>query len=148
MVFCPITPTFGKISMDQDLTIMARSRAYRKRGEIDIDRGKFLRYCTTVVGQSAHRARRAGVPHSIVPHDIDKLLVDQGYRCAVSGILLEASGKQFGGPFGPSLDRVVPALGYVNGNLRVVCQIANVAMSTWGLDPLQRLVDAMATMDR
>jgi hypothetical protein len=45
------------------------------------------------------------------------------------------------GPFGPSLDRIVPKLGYVTGNIRVVCNLANLAMHKWGEDPLREFVN-------
>ena len=42
-------------------------------------------------------------------------------------------------PFAPSLDRVVPARGYVAENVRFVCTAANFAMNQWGVDVLRRL---------
>lgn len=113
-----------------------------------INRQKLWRYCRSAFGMSKHRAKRLDVPHDITDHYIDELLVAQGFRCAVSDIVLEVSGDRFGGPFGPSLDRIKPALGYTRGNLRVVCQIVNVAMNEWGLEALEVLVEAMAQKRR
>lgn len=85
------------------------------------------------------RAKTAGVPHNITANDIEKLLTYQNWRCAVSGIhLTEPRGKKE--PFAPSLDRIVPALGYVVGNVRVVCMIVNLAMNVWGEESLVKLV--------
>jgi hypothetical protein len=52
-------------------------------------------------------------------------------------------GKYRKDPFGPSLDRITPALGYVDGNLRVVCNIVNSAMNEWGTEALRELIAAM-----
>lgn len=127
-----------------DVAKVSKIRLSARRAKwAQIDRSKLWRYCQAAYGQSAHRARRLNVPHDIDAFYIDELLVDQDYSCAVSGIVLECSSERFGGPFGPSLDRIVPELGYVRGNLRVVCQIVNVAMNAWGLEALQTLVTAM-----
>ena len=74
-------------------------------------------------------------------HDLDQMLVDQQYRCAVSGIALEAPSGTIG-PFGPSIDRIIPALGYVPGNIRIVCVMVNFAMNRWGEEPFRRLMRA------
>lgn len=113
------------------------------RGNI-ANRTRLWIYSKRAAAQSRHRAKKLKLPHDIDAHYIDVLLVEQQFVCAVSGIPFEASDDQFGGPFGPSLDRIKPELGYVCGNLRVVCQIVNVAMSDWGLEALERLVARMA----
>jgi hypothetical protein len=124
----------------------SRTRLRRPRSVdgVRVDRGKLWRYCKSAFGMSKHRAKKLGVPHQIDAAYIDNLLIEQNYKCAVSGIVLEVSSDRFGGPFGPSLDRIEPALGYVPDNLRVVCQIVNVAMNSWGRDALERLVSAMS----
>ncbi len=48
-------------------------------------------------------------------------------HCEVTGHALEDSG-----PFRPSLDRIVPELGYVPGNVRIVCLITNTGMLHYG----------------
>lgn len=108
----------------------------------------FWRYCQQTEGAAIARSRAKGVGYNIDAHYIDRLFVDQNWRCAVSGILFKAPrgadrGKHRKDPFGPSLDRIVPALGYTEGNLRVVCNIVNSAMNEWGLESLQALVRAM-----
>lgn len=111
---------------------------------VSIDRPRFWRYCQITAAASRCRAKKANIPHSISARDIDELIIKQQFACAVSGIPLKPSSLPFGGPFAPSLDRIVPAVGYVLGNVRVVCQIVNVAMSDWGLEPLETLVQVMA----
>ena len=70
------------------------------------------------------------------------MLVNQQWRCAISGVELRPPGGKID-PFGPSLDRIIPELGYVASNLRIVCNMVNFAMNEWGLENLMILVDAM-----
>lgn len=107
-----------------------------------VNRSAFWLYCKRAINASQTRARDQCVPHSLTANDIDCLLVDQGWRCAVSDIPLDTpcGDRQ---PFSPSLDRIVPALGYVPGNVRVVCNLVNFAMNKWGEEPLMRLVSAI-----
>lgn len=127
----------------------ARGRRKPKSTQIDLksDRSAFWKYCERTELAALARSKIKGIPCNVDAHFIDRMLVDQCWRCAVSGILLKAPkgerGKYRKDPFGPSLDRIIPALGYVEGNLRVVCNIVNSAMNEWGLSSLQTLLDAM-----
>lgn len=40
----------------------------------------------------------------------------------------------------PSIDRVIPNLGYVYSNIRIVCFGMNAALGDWGEDKFKRLV--------
>jgi hypothetical protein len=87
-------------------------------------------------------ARRA---FAIRPADLLMAWRQAGGRCAVSGIDfdLDAVMSRRRAPFAPSLDRIDSSLGYVPGNIRLVCQIVNFAMNEWGEAPLRRLAAAM-----
>lgn len=39
----------------------------------------------------------------------------------------------------------VPRLGYVKGNVRVVCNILNTAMNEWGIEAIHLVLDAVRT---
>lgn len=112
------------------------------------DRVQFWRYCVQTAGSAAARARAKGVPCTIDAFFIDGLLVDQDWCCAVSGLPLAAprgaERKYRKEPFGPSLDRIVPAVGYVPGNVRIVNNLVNSAMQEWGLESLMVVLSAMA----
>lgn len=110
------------------------------------DRAEFWGYCKQTAYNAKNRSALKGFPYAIDAHVIDRLLVDQGWCCAVSGVPLNVPGereKYCKDPFGPSLDRIVPSLGYVPGNVRVVSNIVNGAMNEWGVDALMTLVRAM-----
>jgi hypothetical protein len=103
-------------------------------------RSRFWFFARHAVANSRAKAKRLEIPHTLTAYDIDKLLVDQGYLCAVTGIELAAPINRATQPFGPSLDRIVPAIGYVVGNVRVTCLIVNLAMNRWGEGALRKLL--------
>lgn len=110
------------------------------------DRAAFWGYCKRAEHSARNRADVRHLPCEIDAHFIDRLLVDQGWLCAVSRVSLTAPGdrsRYSKDPFAPSLDRIVPSLGYVPGNVRIVANIVNSAMSEWGLDNLMILIEAM-----
>lgn len=114
---------------------------------VNDNRDQFWLYCIATEKGSMTRATKAGVPHAIDRYFIDRLLVDQKWCCAVSGIRLNpprSSLKFNRDPFGPSLDRIIPQHGYIPGNVRIVCTMVNSAMGEWGLANLRKLVFAMA----
>ena len=74
-----------------------------------------------VAGHMWRNARRRAVVRNcaftITVDDVQNIWTG---RCAVSGLKLTVqAGKN--GPLSPSLDRVKPELGYVRGNVRIVC---------------------------
>lgn len=133
----------------------SRKRQSTRRHEVLLqhDRAAFWGFCKRAAGNARGRARRAGVPCEIDAFLIDRLLVEQQWRCAVSGIALTAPRPQGAGihsrdSFGPSIDRIIPDAGYVPGNVRVVCTMVNMAMSEWGADALFALCDAIRKRPR
>lgn len=68
--------------------------------------------------------------------------LDAGH-CELSGLPFSTIKIGSRRPFLPSLDRIKPELGYVPGNVRIVLWALNCAMSTWGLDVLLDIVDAV-----
>jgi len=69
--------------------------------------------------QAAKRARLAGIPFSITLDDV--VIPD---RCPVLGLPLVRSRKHLSDT-SPSLDRIIPSLGYVPGNVLVVSYRVN-----------------------
>lgn len=91
---------------------------------------RFDRYCKKAAQRAKGSAKKHGLPFDIDAQYISKLMADQKYACFLTGAKFRYLGKI--DPFGPSLDRIVPSNGYVRGNVRVVCHMANIAMSNWG----------------
>jgi hypothetical protein len=80
-----------------------------------------------VLERARYRSGRKEIPFDLTEESV-KLLFDncKGY-CQVTGHAMQGSG-----PFRPSLDRIEPSKGYVNGNVRVVCLITNTGMLHYG----------------
>lgn len=80
-----------------------------------------------LLGQAKQRSKRLGVPCSLTEQDVEAMLESQ--VCAVTGIRLYFdridSSESLKNPWAPSLDRIERHLGYVAGNVRVVCWLFN-----------------------
>lgn len=74
-----------------------------------------------MLNRAKERAKKNNIPFSITEKDI----VIPEY-CPILGIKLEHHrGKPGAYKNSPSLDKIVPELGYVPGNVRVISQVAN-----------------------
>jgi hypothetical protein len=80
-----------------------------------------------MIERARYKLRNKGIPMSIGIADMKALVERCGGYCEVSGHPLEDDG-----PFRPSLDRIVPTLGYVPENVRIVCLVTNTAMLHYG----------------
>lgn len=78
-----------------------------------------LRY---LIKKARHRAKEAGVPFNITTTDLTMPLA-----CPLLGIWLQSNhGGKRTTAYSPTIDRIVPNLGYVPGNVRVISHQANV----------------------
>ena len=87
-----------------------------------------------ILSRSRSRAKAKGVPFSLTYLDI--VIPD---RCPILGIKLER-GLNDGLDNSPSLDRIVPALGYVPGNVQVISNRANRIKSDSTPEELARIL--------
>ena len=99
----------------------------------------FARFAKNTIATIKHRVLKTGIPFTIETDDVERILAEQNWKCAVSGIQFEEPRKERH-PFAPSIDRIRPALGYVPGNIRAVCLIVNYAMHGWGERALIELI--------
>lgn len=76
-----------------------------------------------MLAQSKKRSKRNGIPFNITREDI--IIPDV---CPILGIPLFV-GDGLAGPNSPSLDRIVPELGYTKGNVVVISYRANTIKS-------------------
>lgn len=85
---------------------------------------------------------KRGIPFTISVGEVYAALKETGFMCAVSGIAFNTNIKPNSAmpdPWGPSIDRIEARQGYIPGNIRIVCLIANLAMNRYGYDALLRL---------
>lgn len=80
------------------------------------------------------RAKAKGLPFDLSLEWALRELRRQDFRCSLTGIRFHApnSVESFRSPYSPSLDRIVPSRGYVQGNVRIVIVAVNVMLSDWG----------------
>lgn len=86
-------------------------------------------------------ALRSDLQFDISLTDLRTLYIRSGGRCEVTGIAfgLGCYGTNRA-PFAPSIDRIDCATGYERQNVRLTCQIANLAMNVWGAEVLREFV--------
>jgi hypothetical protein len=80
------------------------------------------------------RAKRAGIKFSITCSDIP-----MPEKCPVLGIHLER-GSRKSSDNSPSIDRINPSLGYVPGNVRIICHRANRLKSDASIEEVRKIL--------
>lgn len=80
-----------------------------------------------MIERARYRNRHKGIPFALSIDLLREVVARADGCCEVTGHRLEDAG-----PFRPSLDRIDPRLGYVPGNVRIVCLITNTAMLHYG----------------
>lgn len=90
-----------------------------------------------MLARAKTRAKLKGVPFSIELEDIH---IPE--FCPVLGMKIEVnSGKSGAYPNSPSLDKIIPELGYVKGNVQVLSQLANSMKNSASKDQLLKFAD-------
>lgn len=93
--------------------ISGQTKAYRRKRKQESPESLFLH-------RAKQRAKKKNVPFSLT---IEAIVIPE--FCPILGIKLESKEKSGGGYASPSLDRLIPSLGYVKGNVWVICKLAN-----------------------
>lgn len=91
-----------------------------------------------ILDRAKHRARNKGLPFNLEPADI----VIPEY-CPILGIKLITDGEAKRADGTASLDRIVPELGYVKGNIAVMSFLANRLKSNGTAEQHQKIADWM-----
>lgn len=112
----------------------ALREARRKNGRASYEKNKEL----WILGNIRTRAKKAGIPCTITVEDIRP-----PEFCPVLGIRLQRGNGRESGPLpnSPAVDRIVPELGYVPGNVLVVSHLANCIKQNAQPDQIRRVAD-------
>jgi hypothetical protein len=138
--------------LDRNLAALDRDSFASSRTLSPIGQG-WLRVADRLSGNmrtQRNKPHRGSETHEILNRtDILRLLMEQGYRCPVSGSYF--SHDSFDGdkrdPFQPSVDRRDASLGYTRSNIRLVCLLVNMAMSDWGEAPLLKIARRIVALE-
>jgi hypothetical protein len=91
------------------------------------------------------RSRAVDREFSLTTAQFVELVTSADGRCQLSGLKLDTSVQEDGrtNPFTPSIDRIDSTKGYVDGNCRIVCLMANLMLKTWGDGPLMAFAEGV-----
>lgn len=105
------------------------------------------KYLREAFREAKQRAGRKSLPFTIELGFIEKMMVDQDFRCALSDIefCVDKMPGAYHRPFVASIDRIDSDRGYEPGNVRLVCLAVNIARGAWGDDVFARIVTGAAT---
>lgn len=123
---------------NKDRKIINQKAASRKRNMLFGDSMK-----KSILGRVKSRAALRGIPFDLT---IDDFQIPD--ICPALGIKLELGDKQGGRFNSPSLDRIIPALGYVKGNVAVISRRANMIKTDAQLHELESIVEFMKSLHR
>lgn len=111
-------------------------RAQKQKANARKDEQKFLRM---MLSRVKHRAKKRGIPFNL---SLDDLKIPE--VCPVFGIPLEFGAKIKGtflpSPNSPSVDKFIPALGYIPSNIQVISHRANVLKRDGTLEEFKCLI--------
>lgn len=92
-------------------------------------------YLSRLLTQAKSRQRKTNIPVEITVDQLCDLWEQQSGKCAISDVHMthhrDGSGRK---DFNASLDRIEPPLGYVNGNVQLVCDRVNTMRHTLSVD--------------
>lgn len=100
-----------------------------------------------LAAMAKNRAQAKGLPFNIDTEYLYSLWEENDGCCAILGISLELGRSEKGKvhPYAPSIDRIIPQNGYVRGNVRIIAYQLNVALSEFGLEQFDELVQIYNT---
>lgn len=133
----PETKDAEKIRSGSRTSAGYHTRYYRKNKDEILARQRERRLANPVLflwQNAKQRAKKFSLPFNISPDDIAI-----PSRCPVLGHEFEyGKGKHY--PWAPSLDRIIPALGYVVGNIKVISFRANKLKGDASIEELQAVL--------
>lgn len=85
-----------------------------------------------------HRAKCKNIPFNITTEDLEKIDI-----CPVLGIPIFT--HSLNNPNAPSIDRIIPALGYVKGNVKIISRRANTLKGDATVDEIKKVLTYVQT---
>ena len=116
-------------------TNSAKGRAARDAWR---SRNPKLRWVTSTLTSCKRRAKVRGLACNLTNAYLRGITPDE---CPVFGTPFSFVGNEVASSTSPSLDRLDPALGYVEGNVVVISMKANSIKSAYGADDIRRVAD-------
>ena len=98
---------------------------------------------TKLLAMAKNRAKEKQIPFNLDIEFLINLWEETNGTCPISGRNFDLNQDVLYtvNINAPSIDRIVPALGYVKGNVRIVIYMVNVAMSEYGSEHFMKLID-------
>lgn len=126
--------------------IRTHLRAYRDRRPVGRTRRRAEAVTYEYIYSRWHFAKRRAeakqMPFSISVNDLYALGDKQRWRCALTRLSFDCSGKQpRSNPYALSIDRINSRDGYTVENVRLVLHSVNCALGPWGEDVLAKICE-------
>lgn len=104
-------------------------------------RDRTFMYLRRMLVNARKNSARRGQQCLLTEAQLWALLEQSGRACQVTGVPFDLTPHTNGrSPFAPSIDRIDGRRGYVAGNVRLVVQIANLAMNVWDAETLREFI--------
>lgn len=142
--------TEQRTSDQKALAVKRRERFRQEATQAGVTLNKYLvltqhrKVWNMMIQRSRVRAKRKGMPHDLTSDYLRKLFAQQGGRCLLTGwdlTITGGAGEKYRDS--ASIDRIIPHLGYVQGNVRFVALAANAFRMTKTDDELFALCEAI-----
>lgn len=121
------------------------AKVYRQKNKKKINeqsknayRNDLKLYVYHMMKRAERRAKKANLPFDITVEDIFIPEV-----CPVFGCPFSISNGSGPGDFSPSIDKIIPDMGYVKGNIRIICSKANRIKSDASVEEVRKVLNYM-----
>ena len=121
---------------------LLRKRASRKAYTIRSPRQTWAAYARR---DAKKRAAKKGIPFELSKEHILSIMTD---TCPVFGTAFNFGQNRGTQPTSPSLDRIVPSLGYIEGNVIIISTKANSIKSAYGSKELYKVADWLHELEK
>ena len=112
------------------------------------NRGKIRPELATRRADAVKRCKKKGLPSTITLAELEALWRRQRGRCMLTGWKMQVAQGGLKDPYCLTIDRIDDGLGYVLGNVRLICWMANKAKAAWGPDLFLKMCKAVSRRGR